>query len=242
MILGIPIDVLSAIPDRLTMPNFYYVILKIWRNEETRMFQEIQEALLKGNKAEVETLVDKALSSGLPASRILNEGLIKGMETLGELYKNNEIFIPEVLVAARAMNAGLAKLEPWLVKDKVQPKGVVVIGTAKGDLHDIGKNLVAMMLRGSGYKIVDLGIDVSAEMFIEAAKANNAGIIALSALLTTTMVGMKGIIEAVRAAGLKVPIIIGGAPVTRDYAARIHADGYAPDAASAVEEVGRLLA
>jgi 5-methyltetrahydrofolate--homocysteine methyltransferase len=218
------------------------VILKTWRNEETKMFQEMQEALLKGKKAEVEGLVDKALASGLPAATILNEGLIKGMETLGELFKNNEVFIPEVLVAARAMNAGLVKLEPYLVKDKIQPKGVVVIGTAKGDLHDIGKNLVAMMLRGSGYKIVDLGIDVSAERFVEAAKLHNAGIVALSALLTTTMVGMKGIIEAVRSAGLKVSVIIGGAPVTRDYADQIHADGYAPDAASAVEEVGRLLA
>jgi 5-methyltetrahydrofolate--homocysteine methyltransferase len=206
------------------------------------MFQELQDALLKGKKAEVETLVDKALASGLAAAQILNEGLIPGMEKLGILFKNNEVFIPEVLVAARAMNAGLAKLEPHLIKDKIQPKGVVVIGTVKGDLHDIGKNLVAMMLRGSGYKIVDAGIDVSPEKFIEAAKSSGAGIIACSALLTTTMVQMKNIVDAVRVSGLKIPVIIGGAPVTKDYAAQIRADGYAPDAASAVEEVGKLVA
>jgi 5-methyltetrahydrofolate--homocysteine methyltransferase len=206
------------------------------------MFQELQDALLKGKKADVEALVEKALASGLAAAKILNEGLIPGMEKLGILFKNNEVFIPEVLVAARAMNAGLAKLEPHLIKDKIQPRGVVVIGTVKGDLHDIGKNLVAMMLRGSGYKIVDVGIDVSPEKFIEAAKANSAGVIACSALLTTTMVQMKNIVEAVHASGLKVPVIIGGAPVTKEYAAQIHADGYAPDAASAVEEVGKLVA
>ena len=127
------------------------------------MFQDLQDALLKGEKADVETLVDKALSEGVPAERILNEGLIPGMETVGVLFRNSEIFIPEVLVAARAMNAGLTRLEPVLVRDKVQPKGVVVIGTAKGDLHDIGKNLVAMMLKGAGYRIVDLGIDVAPE-------------------------------------------------------------------------------
>jgi 5-methyltetrahydrofolate--homocysteine methyltransferase len=205
------------------------------------MLKEMQEALIAGKKADVETLVGRALDSGLTAAKILNEGLIPGMERLGEMFKNNEVFIPEVLVAARAMNAGLAKLEPHLIKDKVQPKGVVVIGTAKGDLHDIGKNLVAMMLRGNGYKIVDMGVDVSPEKFVEAAKANAASVVACSALLTTTMVQMKNIVEALEASGLKIPVIIGGAPVTKDYAAQIRAQGYAPDAASAVEEVGRLL-
>ena len=206
------------------------------------MLKDLQEALLAGKKAEVEALVDKALAAGLPAARVLNEGLIVGMERLGIMFKNNEVFIPEVLVAARAMNAGLAKLEPLLVKDKIQPRGTVVIGTVKGDLHDIGKNLVAMMLRGNGYKIVDMGIDVSPEKFVEAARSANASVVACSALLTTTMVQMKAIVEAVRAAGLKIPVVIGGAPVTRDYADQIKAQGYAPDAASAVEEVGRLLA
>ena len=206
------------------------------------MLKEMQDALMAGKKAEVEALVDRALSSGMAAAKILNEGLIPGMERLGVMFKNNEVFIPEVLVAARAMHAGLAKLEPILIKDKVQPKGVVVLGTVKGDLHDIGKNLVGMMLRGNGYKIVDLGIDVPAEKFVEAAKANAASVVALSALLTTTMVQMKNVVEAVQASGLKVPVVIGGAPVTKDYANQIHAQGYAPDAASAVEEVARLLA
>jgi 5-methyltetrahydrofolate--homocysteine methyltransferase len=201
----------------------------------------MQEALIAGKKAEVESLVDQALGAGLPAAKILNEGLIPGMERLGEMFKNNEVFIPEVLVAARAMNAGLAKLEPFLIKDKVQPKGVVVIGTVKGDLHDIGKNLVAMMLRGNGYKIVDMGIDVSPEKFAEAARASGASIVACSALLTTTMVQMKNIVEALEATGLKIPVVIGGAPVTKEYANQIRAHGYAPDAASAVEEVARLL-
>jgi 5-methyltetrahydrofolate--homocysteine methyltransferase len=205
------------------------------------MFQEIQNALLKGSKADVEALVDKALAEGVPAERILNEGLIPGMETLGVLFKNNEVFIPEVLVAARAMNAGLIKLEPVLVRDKIRPKGVVVIGTAKGDLHDIGKNLVAMMLKGAGYKIVDLGIDVPPEKYVEAARTEGAGIIACSALLTTTMAQMKVLVEAVRTAGLGIPVIVGGAPVTREFADRIGADGYAADASGAAEEVARLL-
>lgn len=206
------------------------------------MLNPLQEALLAGKKAEVEALVDEALAAGLPAAKILNEGLIVGMERLGVLFKNNEVFIPEVLVAARAMNAGLAKLEPLLKKEKVEPKGTVVIGTVKGDLHDIGKNLVAMMLRGNGYKIVDLGIDAGPDKFLAAAQASQASIVALSALLTTTMVQMKAIVETIHGAGLKIPVIIGGAPVTREYADQIKAEGYAPDAASAVEEVGRLLA
>jgi 5-methyltetrahydrofolate--homocysteine methyltransferase len=205
------------------------------------MVKDIQEALLKGRKEEVERLVDEALASKIPTARILNEGLIAGMERLGIMFKNNEVFIPEVLVAARAMTAGLAKLEPLLVKDGIQPKGSVVIGTVKGDLHDIGKNLVAMMLRGAGYRIVDLGIDVSAEKFAAAAKESGADIVALSALLTTTMIGMRNIVDTLRAQGLKTPVIIGGAPVTREYADEIKAEGYAPDAASAVEEVGRII-
>jgi 5-methyltetrahydrofolate--homocysteine methyltransferase len=205
------------------------------------MVKDIQEALLKGRKEEVERLVDEALASKIPTARILNEGLIAGMERLGIMFKNNEVFIPEVLVAARAMTAGLAKLEPLLVKDGIQPKGSVVIGTVKGDLHDIGKNLVAMMLRGAGYRIVDLGIDVSAEKFAAAAKESGADIVALSALLTTTMIQMRSIVDTLRAQGLKTPVIIGGAPVTREYADEIKAEGYAPDAASAVEEVGRII-
>ena len=206
------------------------------------MLREMQEALIAGKKSEVESLVERALADGMPAATILNEGLIPGMARLGELFKANEVFIPEVLVAARAMNAGLALLEPHLAKAGVKPRGVVVIGTVKGDLHDIGKNLVAMMLRGNGYRIVDLGVDVAPDRYLEAARTNGAGAIALSALLTTTMVQMKAVVEAVANSGLAIPVVIGGAPVTRDYADEIHAQGFAPDAASAVEEIGRLIA
>jgi 5-methyltetrahydrofolate--homocysteine methyltransferase len=206
------------------------------------MLDKLQEALMAGRKAEVETLVDQALASGIPTRRILNEGLIAGMEKLGVLFKNNEVFIPEVLVAARAMNAGLTKLEPHMIKEKIEPKGLVVIGTVKGDLHDIGKNLVAMMLKGAGYKIVDLGADVAPEKFVEAARTNKADIVAMSALLTTTMVQMKNVVQAVQSAGLGIPVIVGGAPLTQDFAEQIGAKGYAPDAASAVDIVHRLIA
>jgi 5-methyltetrahydrofolate--homocysteine methyltransferase len=206
------------------------------------MLDQLQEALIAGKKNDVETLVDQALSLGLPTRRILNEGLIAGMERLGLMFKNNEVFIPEVLVAARAMNAGLAKLEPYLIKDKIEPKGFVVIGTVKGDLHDIGKNLVAMMLKGAGYKIIDLGADVAPDKFVDAARRNKADIVALSALLTTTMIQMKSVIQALQSSGLDVPVIVGGAPLTQDYAGEIGAKGFAPDAASAVDVVHRLVA
>lgn len=205
------------------------------------MLDKLQEALMAGKKNDVETLVDQALAARIPTRQILNEGLIAGMAKLGVMFKNNEVFIPEVLVAARAMNAGLTKLEPYLIKDKIEPKGLVVIGTVKGDLHDIGKNLVAMMLKGAGYKIIDLGADVAPEKFVEAARANNADVVALSALLTTTMIQMKGIIQTLQNAGLAVPVIVGGAPLTQDYANQIGAKGYAPDAASAVDIVHRLI-
>ncbi len=206
------------------------------------MLEAIQKALTAGEKAEVETLVAKAMADGIPASRILDGALIRGMEEIGELFKNSEIFIPEVLIAARAMNAGLVILGPGLVKENVQPRGVVVTGTVKGDLHDIGKNLVSMILRGNGYKVIDLGVDVSPEKFVETAAANNAAIIGLSALLTTTMVQMKNVVDAVKASGLPTKVMVGGAPVTADFAARIGADGYASDAASAVDEAARILA
>jgi 5-methyltetrahydrofolate--homocysteine methyltransferase len=206
------------------------------------MLNKMQDALMAGKKAEVESLVEQAIASGMSARQILNEGLIVGMERLGVLFKNNEVFIPEVLVAARAMNAGLTKLEPQLIKEKVEPKGLVLIGTVKGDLHDIGKNLVAMMLKGAGYKIIDLGTDVGPERFAAAAKEHGAQVVALSALLTTTMVQMKGIIQALQAAGVSAPVIVGGAPLTQEYASQIGARGYAPDAASAVDIVNKLLA
>ena len=206
------------------------------------MLEAMQEALMGGRKAEVETLLDRAIAEGLPTRKILNEGLIAGMEKLGVLFKNNEVFIPEVLVAARAMNAALVKLEPMLIKEGIEPKGCVVIGTVKGDLHDIGKNLVAMMFKGAGFKVVDLGADVAPEKFVEAAKTHRADVVALSALLTTTMVQMKAVISALRTAGVNVPVIVGGAPLTPDYAGQIGAGGYAPDAASAVDVVRQLTA
>ncbi len=204
------------------------------------MLDKMQDALMAGRKAEVEALVDQAVAAGMSARQILNEGLIVGMERLGVLFKANEVFIPEVLVAARAMNAGLTKLEPLLIKEKVEPKGLVVIGTVKGDLHDIGKNLVAMMLKGAGYKIVDLGADVAAEKFVAAAKEHQADVVALSALLTTTMIQMKGVVQALKDAGLPTPVVVGGAPLTQDYASQIGANGYAPDAASAVDVVSKI--
>ncbi len=206
------------------------------------MLEDIQKALLEGDKKEVERLVNQAIEAGMPASRILDDGLVSGMDRLGEMFKNNEIFIPEVLVSSRAMQAGLARLEPLLIKDNVQPRGVVAIGTVKGDLHDIGKNLVAIMLRGAGYKIVDLGTDVPPEKFVAAARDQGAHVVGLSALLTTTMVHMKSIIDGLRAAGLALPVVVGGAPLTQEFADRIGAQGYAPDAASAVTLVNGLLA
>jgi 5-methyltetrahydrofolate--homocysteine methyltransferase len=206
------------------------------------MLDKLQDALMAGRKAEVEALVDQALAAGMSTRKVLNEGLIAGMERLGVQFKNNEVFIPEVLVAARAMNAALVKLEPLLIKDGVEPKGCVVIGTVKGDLHDIGKNLVAMMLKGAGYRIIDLGTDVHPDKFVEAARANAAHVVALSALLTTTMVQMKSVVTALKAAGLSTPVIVGGAPLTQDFADQIGAQGFAPDAASAVGLVQGLMA
>jgi len=205
------------------------------------MFERIREALLAGNRDEVDRFVEEALQSGIPAARILDSALIPGMERLGELFKNNEIFIPEVLISSRAMHAGLARLEPHLVREKVEPRGVVVLGTVRGDLHDIGKNLVGMMLRGAGYRVVDLGADVPPERFVEAARAERPGVVGLSALLTTTMVHMKSVIDALRSAGLGMPVVVGGAPLTGEYAAGIGAQGTAPDAASAVTLVNGLL-
>lgn len=205
------------------------------------MLQEIKKALIEGNKDLVEALIKKALASDFKAESLLNDALIKGMEQVGERFKNCEIFIPEVLIAARAMNSGLAILEPCLISENIQPRGVVVIGTVKGDLHDIGKNLVMMMLRGHGYKVIDLGVDVTAERFIEAASTHRADLIGLSALLTTTMIQMKNVILRINEVGLKIPVIVGGAPVTADYARQIGASGYAPDAASAVEEAARII-
>ena len=200
-------------------------------------FNAISEALKAGRAPIVKKLVEEALAEGIEPEEIVNKALIVGMGEVGGLFKNNEIYVPEVLIAARAMNAGLSILKPLLAAKDFKPVGTVAIGTIKGDLHDIGKNLVAMMLEGAGFSILDLGIDVSPEQFMEAVRDKGADIIAMSALLTTTMPGMKDTVEAVKAAGLrdKVKIMVGGAPVTQNFADEIGADGYAPDAASAAD-------
>ncbi len=201
------------------------------------------QALSKGSMDEVKDLTQKALKAGDSADKILKEGLIKAMDRIGVLFKNNEIYIPEVLIAARAMHAGLAVLKPILAKSNAPAAAKIVIGTVKGDLHDIGKNLVGMMLEGAGFEVVDMGIDVPAEKFVQAAKEHKANAIGMSALLTTTMLQMKSTVEALQAAGLKgkVKTMVGGAPVTDEFAKQIGADGYSPDAASAVNKLKELL-
>ena len=203
--------------------------------------QAIADALIKGDRDTVVELVTKALDEGVEPGSVLNEGLIAGMSTVGERFKKNEVYVPEVLIAARAMHGGLEILEPKLKESGVEPLGVVVLGTVKGDLHDIGKNLVGMMLKGGGLKVVDAGTDVTPEKFIEAVKESGAKIIAMSALLTTTMPQMPEIIKAVKATGLAVKTMVGGAPVTQAFADEIGADGYAPDAASAVDTAMGLI-
>ncbi|MGE5598534.1 MAG: corrinoid protein [Bacteroidota bacterium] len=204
----------------------------------------LAEALIAGNAPKVKELTGQAIQEGIHPATIVNEGLVAGMSVVGQRFKNNEIYVPEVLIAARAMHAGLGLLKPLLAEQKVEPKGRVILGTVKGDLHDIGKNLVAMMLEGAGFEVIDLGIDVSPDKFVEAVRTHKPHHLAMSALLTTTMPAMKDTVEALKAAGLrdKVKVMIGGAPVTQNYADQIGADGYAPDAASAVDLACALLA
>ena len=205
--------------------------------------EKFYQALSSGKMDEVKALTQKALDAGDPPEKVLKEGLIKAMDRIGVQFKNNEIYIPEVLIAARAMHAGLGVLKPILAKANVSAAGKVVIGTVKGDLHDIGKNLVGMMLEGAGFEVIDVGIDVPPEKFVQAAKDSQANVIGMSALLTTTMMQMKSTVEALQAAGLKgkVKIMVGGAPVTDEFAKQIGADGYAADAASAVNKVKEVL-
>ena len=204
----------------------------------------IADNLIKGQAPKVEELVQAALDDNTPVREILHEGLIKGMSVVGEKFKNNEFYVPEVLIAARAMKAGMALIRPRLIEEKVEPLGKASIGTVRGDLHDIGKNLVSMMLEGAGFEVIDLGIDVSPEKFLESVTEQGAQVICMSALLTTTMPSMKTTVDAVKEAGLtdKVKTMIGGAPVTQAYADQIGADGYAPDAASAADTAKELIA
>ncbi|MCD6307898.1 MAG: corrinoid protein [Candidatus Latescibacteria bacterium] len=204
-------------------------------------FQAMAEALIKGQAPTVKELVQAAVDEGISPGEILSNGMIAGMAVVGERFKKNEIYVPEVLIAARAMHAGMDVIKPLLTETGVKPKSVFAIGTVKGDLHDIGKNLVMMMMEGAGYRIIDLGVDVSPEKFVEAAK--EAKIIGMSALLTTTMPSMKTTIDAIKAAGIRdnVKILVGGAPLTQVYADQIGADGYAPDAASAVDSADEFV-
>lgn len=199
--------------------------------------EDISEALQRGKANDVKELVQSELDKGTTAKEILEGGLMAGMDVVGRKFKANEIYVPEVLIAARAMAAGTALLKPYLVSEKVESRGTIVLGTVKGDLHDIGKNLVKMMLEGKGLTVVDLGTDVAADRFATAARENDAAVVACSALLTTTMTEMKNVVTAVEDAGLRdtVKIMVGGAPVTQQYCDAIGADAYAPDAASAAE-------
>jgi len=197
--------------------------------------EDISALLQKGKANEVKAAVEQAIAEGLTAKSILEDGLMVGMSIIGGKFKRNEVYVPEVLIAARAMNAGTALLKPFMAESGVKSKGKVIIGTVKGDLHDIGKNLVRMMMEGKGLLVHDLGVDVSSDKFVAAAREHNADIVCCSALLTTTMNEMRNVVEALKTAGVrdKVLVMVGGAPVTDTFCKSIGADLYSPDAASA---------
>ena len=204
---------------------------------------EMAASLIEGDAPSVKELTEKALAEGIEPARIVNEGLIPGMSEVGRRFKAGEFYLPEVLIAARAMHAGLDIVKPLFSRYDFKPVGTVVLGTVKGDLHDIGKNLVGMMLEGAGFEVIDLGVDVSPDKFVETVKERRSHVVAMSALLTTTMPSMKATIEALKEAGLQgeVKVLVGGAPLTQRYADETRADGYAPDAASAVDKARELL-
>lgn len=206
------------------------------------MIEQIRESLIRGRAPEVAAGVTQALRQGAEAAVILNDGLCQGMGVVGERFKKGEIFVPQVLLAARAMKQGTEILKPHLVAAGVEPVATAVIGTITGDLHDIGKNLVGMMLEGAGFRVVDAGIGVKPETFVQLAREHQARIIGVSALLTTTMTNMRLVVEAVKAAGLDAKVMVGGAPVTQSFCEEIGADGYSPDAASAAQLAQRLIA
>ena len=207
------------------------------------ILQDISTNLQIGKAKIVKTLVQQALDEGISAQDILSQGLLDGMNKVGEQFKNNEIFVPEVLIAARAMSMGTAVLKPYLASEGVQSRGKIVIGTVRGDLHDIGKNLVKMMIEGKGIEVIDLGTDVPAEKFVQTAIENQCQVICLSALLTTTMGVMADVVSEAEKAGIrdKVKIMIGGAPVTDAYCQQIHADAYTPDATAAADKAVELV-
>ena len=202
----------------------------------------LADAVIKGDQATAIEIVTQAIADGMPAKDILDQGLIGAMAIIGDRFSKNEIYIPEMLIAARAMKSAVEILEPELVKAGVEPIGKLVIGTVAGDLHDIGKNLVAMMMKGAGFEVIDAGIDVSPEDFVVKAKESGADIVGLSALLTTTMPAMEATVKALKDAGITAKVIIGGAPVTQAYADKIGADGYSADAASAVDVAKSIMA
>ena len=201
----------------------------------------LADAIIKGDQNTAAKITKDALGQGMAPAKVLNEGLIAGMDVIGARFKKNEVYIPEVLIAARAMKASMQLLEPELVKAGVKPVGKFLIGTVQVDLHDIGKNLVAMMLKGAGFDVVDIGVDISPEKFVQQAKASGSNLIGMSALLTTTMPAMEKTVQTLKAAGIKAKIMVGGAPVTQAYADKIGASGYAADAASAVDVAKKLL-
>jgi len=202
----------------------------------------LADAVVKGDQSTAVELTRTAIDEGVAIKNILDDGLIGGMDIIAARWKKNEVYIPEVLIAARAMKTAVELLEPELVKAGIEPIGKFLIGTVQGDLHDIGKNLVSMMLKGAGFEVIDIGVDVAPEKFIEQAKATGIQLIGMSALLTTTMPAMEKTLKAMRDAGISAKILIGGAPVTQGYADKIGADGYAPDAASAVDLAKSLVA
>ncbi len=207
------------------------------------ILEEISMYLQQGRARNVKKLVEQALEEGLSPQNILEEGLMSGMNIIGQKFKDNEVFVPEVLVSARAMNMGMEALKPYLMQENAKPAGKVVIGTVKGDLHDIGKNLVKLMLESKGFEVIDAGVDVSAEQFVEKAIENDADIISCSALLTTTMLEMRRVVEVATEKGIRdrIKIMIGGAPVTQKYCSEIGADGYTSDAVSAAEMALELV-
>ena len=204
--------------------------------------EKIKEAVIAGSAKQVKEYTEGAVNEGLAVSTILNDGLIGGMNIIGGRFKNGDVYVPEVLLSARAMHTGLAVIKPLIASAGIKEKGTVAIGTVKGDLHDIGKNLVIMMLEGAGYKVIDLGVDVPTEKFVQAIDEHHPQIIGISALLTTTMTQMKETVEKLKALGGKAKVIVGGAPITPKFAGEIGADGYAADAASAVDKVAELIA
>jgi 5-methyltetrahydrofolate--homocysteine methyltransferase len=206
--------------------------------------QSLKQAVIDGNRNDAIELTEQLLKTGVSPKKVLDEGLIAGMSQVGELFKQGEYFVPEMLIAARAMKSALEILRPRLVDTGVEPIGTIVLGTVRGDLHDIGKNLTGMFLEGAGFRVVDLGVDVSAEKFIEAIKENDAELLGMSALLTTTMTYTSRVIKELEAARMrdKVKIIVGGAPITQEWANQIGADGFALDAASAADRCKELIA